>query len=100
MQTLQPITHPLHIPPPRRDVLRWGEDEAADVCYDRAKARKVLRVSVESARAVTRLTLWGEKDGKRICAAHDCRARLCVVCRQNRRGGEGGQKGEEGGARL
>ena len=69
-----------HIPPPRRDVLRWGEDEAADVCYDRAKARKVLRVSAESARAITRLTLWGEKDGKRICAAHDCRARLRVVC--------------------
>lgn len=70
----------------------WGRDEAADVCYDRAKARHILRISAESARVITRLTLWEEKDGKRICAAHDCRARLCAVCRQNRRGSEGVKK--------
>ena len=49
-----------HIPPPRRDVLRCGEDEAADVCYDRTKARKVLRVSAESARASTCDVMEGE----------------------------------------
>ena len=47
------------------------------MCYDRAKARKVLRVSVESARAVTRSTLYG---GRRMVKGSVLLMIAALVC--------------------
>ena len=62
------------------------------MCYDRANAQHVLCVSAESGQGFNTFDVMGEKDGKRLCDAYNYRARLCVVCRQNRRSGKEDKK--------
>ena len=64
-----------HIPSLRRDVLHWGEEEAADVCYDKARAWHILRVPSKP----TRNFEMGGKDDQMVDGVNDHRHHLCML---------------------